>query len=85
MITATIHEAKAKLSHLVERACAGEEVVLFKGSKVVARIQPLTEVDLQLAEHLTDKQAKTFWDEINTQNKKSFSTMKSAVEFLKKN
>jgi prevent-host-death family protein len=36
-----IAEAKAKLSALVEKAVAGEEVILAKAGKPVARIVPL--------------------------------------------
>lgn len=33
-----MHEAKSQLSRLVERACAGEEIVLAKNGDPVARI-----------------------------------------------
>ncbi|MDR5703950.1 MAG: type II toxin-antitoxin system Phd/YefM family antitoxin [Armatimonadota bacterium] len=36
-----IHEAKTHLSRLVEQASAGEEIVLAKAGKPVARLVPL--------------------------------------------
>jgi prevent-host-death family protein len=36
-----MHEAKTKLSQLVERAEAGEDVVLSRNGKPVARIVPI--------------------------------------------
>jgi prevent-host-death family protein len=40
----SIHEAKAKLSRLIEKASAGEEVVITRSSKPVARLVPLGKV-----------------------------------------
>jgi prevent-host-death family protein len=37
----TIHAAKTTLSRLIERAHAGEEVVIARGSAPVARIVPI--------------------------------------------
>lgn len=39
-----IHEAKTELSKLVERAEAGEEIVIARGGKPAARLVPLTKV-----------------------------------------
>ena len=36
-----IYEAKAKLSSLIERAQAGEEVVIARAGKPVARLAPI--------------------------------------------
>jgi len=83
MITVTLQEAKAKLNQLVDAARAGEEVVLMRGSKVVVRLQPLSERDLEIAPSLTDAQAERFWKEVKKEGKKSFRTPKSAVKFLK--
>ena len=41
MDTVNIAEAKAKLSALVDRAAAGEEIILAKAGKPVARITAL--------------------------------------------
>lgn len=39
-----IHQAKTELSKLVERAEAGEEVVIARAGKPVARLVPLAKV-----------------------------------------
>ena len=39
-----IHEAKTHFSKLVERAAAGEEIVIGKAGKPVARLVPYKEV-----------------------------------------
>lgn len=41
MTTVNIHAAKTSLSQLVERAAAGEEIVIAKAGKPVARLVPL--------------------------------------------
>ena len=41
MSTFTVHEAKTNLSKLIERAEAGEEVIIARGDKPVARLVPL--------------------------------------------
>jgi len=38
METVTIHKAKADLSRLIKKACQGEEVVIVRGKKPVARL-----------------------------------------------
>ena len=42
MVTINIYEAKAKLSKLVEHAAAGEEVIIARGGRPVARLTQLT-------------------------------------------
>jgi len=37
----SIHAAKTNLSRLIERACAGEEVVIARGSTPVVRLVPI--------------------------------------------
>ena len=37
----TIHEAKTHLSRLLQRASSGEEVIIARGSKPVARLVPV--------------------------------------------
>jgi prevent-host-death family protein len=39
----TIHEAKTNLSKLIQQACDGEEVIIAKGKKPVAKIVPIAE------------------------------------------
>ena len=41
MPTVTIHQAKTNLSRLIERASAGEEILIARGSKPVARLVPI--------------------------------------------
>jgi prevent-host-death family protein len=41
MKTVTIHEAKTNLSKLIKQACEGEEIVIARGSKPVAKLVPL--------------------------------------------
>jgi prevent-host-death family protein len=38
MKTVTIREAKANLSRLIEKACRGEEIIIVRGSDLVARL-----------------------------------------------
>jgi prevent-host-death family protein len=41
MIRANVHEAKSQLSKLIERAEAGEEVVIARNGRPVVRLVPL--------------------------------------------
>jgi prevent-host-death family protein len=43
MRTVNIHAAKTHLSRLVEQAAAGEEIIIAKSGKPVARLCPLAE------------------------------------------
>lgn len=36
-----IHKAKTELSRLIERACAGEEVIIARGKEPVVRLVPI--------------------------------------------
>ena len=36
-----IHRAKSELSRLIERACAGEEVVISRGNEPIVRLVPV--------------------------------------------
>jgi prevent-host-death family protein len=38
MTKVTIHQAKTNLSRLIEKACQGEEVVIARGPKPVAKL-----------------------------------------------
>lgn len=40
----TVHAAKTHLSKLIERACAGEEVVIARGRTPVVRLVPVRRV-----------------------------------------
>lgn len=41
METINLYEAKTKLSQLVERAAAGEEIIIAKAGRPLARLVPL--------------------------------------------
>jgi prevent-host-death family protein len=43
MRTVNIHAAKTQLSRLVEAAAAGEEIIIAKSGKPVARLGPLAD------------------------------------------
>lgn len=43
MKTFTVHEAKANLSRLIERACQGEEIVISRGPQPVVRLVPIAD------------------------------------------
>src|SRR5512137_1306969 len=64
MHTVTIREAKAKLNALVDAAERGEQVVLMRGSRLVAAIVPVSADDVELAARLTDPQAERLWKQI---------------------
>lgn len=84
MVTATLQEAKAKLNRLVEMACAGETVVLMRGTQVVAMLQPISSDDLEVSSRLTDAQAERFWKELDKEKKQSFSSADKAIQALKR-
>ncbi|HEX6746289.1 MAG TPA: type II toxin-antitoxin system prevent-host-death family antitoxin [Longimicrobium sp.] len=43
----TIHAAKTNLSKLIEQACAGEEIVIARGSEPVVRLIPVNRAEPQ--------------------------------------
>jgi prevent-host-death family protein len=45
MPTVNIHEAKTHLSRLLERVAAGEEIVIARAGKPIARLVPWREAD----------------------------------------
>ena len=45
MIQVTIHEAKTNLSRLIQNATAGEDVIISRGQKPVARLVALGEIE----------------------------------------
>ena len=45
MTIVNMHEAKTHLSRLVERAAQGEDVVIAKAGRPVARLVPIDETD----------------------------------------
>ncbi len=67
MQAVTIREAKARLNALVDAAERGEQVVLMRGSRLVAAIVPVSPEDLELAPRLTDPQAERLWKQIESE------------------
>jgi prevent-host-death family protein len=45
MTTVNIHEAKTHLSRLLQRVASGEEIVIAKAGKPVARLMPIVVED----------------------------------------
>ena len=84
MITATLNEAKAKLNNLVNLAHKGMDVILMRGSHIVARIVPLSEADVEVSTQLTDAQAERFWKEMKNSKHMSFENAQEAVNYLEK-
>jgi prevent-host-death family protein len=67
MITATIFEAKTRLSELIKKAEQGEEVVITSGreKKPVARLQPIQPAKVQRLGLLYDSRfelGEAFWE-----------------------
>ena len=44
MSVVTIHKAKTNLSRLIEKVSDGEEVIIARGSKPVAKLVPIGEI-----------------------------------------
>jgi prevent-host-death family protein len=80
MHTVTIREAKARLNALVDAAERGEQVVLMRGSRLVAAIVPVSADDLELAPRLTDPQAERLWRRIEGERASGASVVFDAPE-----
>jgi prevent-host-death family protein len=44
MTIVTVHQAKTNLSRLLEKAAKGEEIIIARGSKPVARLVPVGQI-----------------------------------------
>ena len=88
MKTATIREAKAHLNELVALAEKGEEIFLMRGSKLVARLEPMREEDFELHEKITDEQAERFWKKVAEDQAagrfEEFPSLEAAVQVLRR-
>ena len=73
MQTVTIREAKARLNALVEAAERGEQVVILRGSKLVAAIVPVSSEDFELSPRLSDPQAERLWSQIRSERESGAS------------
>ena len=62
MTTVNIHEAKTHLSRLLERAHAGEEIVIAKNGKPYARLTPLAEPEVRKPGLLRGKVEDAFFE-----------------------
>ena len=86
MEAVTITEAKARLNALVEAAERGEQVILMRGSKLVAAIVPVSADDFDLAPRITDAQAERLWGQIRAERGDGssllFDSPREAVAFL---
>jgi prevent-host-death family protein len=80
MHTVTIREAKARLNALVDAAERGEQVLLMRGSRLVAAIVPVSADDLELAPRLTDPQAERLWKQIEDERASGASVVFDAPE-----
>jgi prevent-host-death family protein len=75
MQTVTITEAKARLNALVEAAERGEQVVLMRGSKLVAAIVPVSAQDFDLTPRLSDAQAERLWGALRSEQRDGATMM----------
>lgn len=48
MTTVNVHEAKTNLSKLLARVEAGEEIVIARGGKPIARLEPFTAPEVSI-------------------------------------
>jgi prevent-host-death family protein len=80
MQTVTIREAKARLNALVDAAERGEQVILMRGSRLVAAIVPVSPADFELAPRLTDPQAERLWRQIEGERASGASLVFDAPE-----
>lgn len=63
MTKVTIHVAKTNLSKLIAKVEAGEEVVICRGDKEVARLVPMSKSGV--------RETKTAWEDTDSQKRKS--------------
>jgi prevent-host-death family protein len=57
-----VHEAKTRLSQLLERAHAGEEIIIAKGGKPYARLCPLESLAPRMPGLLTGEVGDEFFE-----------------------
>jgi prevent-host-death family protein len=80
MQAVTIREAKARLNALVEAAERGEQIVLMRGSKLVAAIVPVSADDFELGPRLSDPQAERLWRQLETERRDGTSVVMESPE-----
>jgi len=84
MITNSVSEARRRLSELIDRARAGEEVVIIRDSRPVAALYAIDASDLELATRVTDHQARRLVELSETEPRKTFRSAAAAARFLRK-
>jgi prevent-host-death family protein len=84
MITASISETRRRLSELIDRARAGEEVVIIRDSRPVAALYPIDPSDMELVTRITDVQARRLVQLSETEPRKTFRSAAAAARFLRK-
>ena len=62
METVNIHEAKTSFSRLVDRAHAGEEIIVAKAGKPWARLVPLVEQEARRPGRYGEEVPETFFE-----------------------
>ena len=80
MQAVTIREAKARLNALVQAAERGEQVVLMRGSKLVAAIVPVSADDFELGPRLSDQQAERLWRRLEAERRDGSSLVMEGTE-----
>ena len=80
MQAVTIREAKARLNALVEAAERGEQVVLMRGSKLVAAIVAVSADDVELGPRLSDPQAERLWRQLEAERRNGSSVVLEGPE-----
>jgi len=84
MITNSVTEARRRLSELIDRARAGEEVVIIRDSRPVAGLYRIDPSDMELVTRITDQQARRLVTLSETEPRKSFRSAAAAAKFLRK-
>ncbi|HLQ46824.1 MAG TPA: type II toxin-antitoxin system prevent-host-death family antitoxin [Planctomycetaceae bacterium] len=84
MITSSISETRRNLAQLIEKARAGEDVVIIKDSRPVAALRAITAEDLELKLEVSDAQARKLWNTLNEADLVSFDAPDKAVKHLKR-
>jgi prevent-host-death family protein len=83
MITNSVSEARRRLSELIDRARAGEEVVIIRDSRPVAALCAIDASDLELATKVTDQQARRLVELSEAEPRKRFRSAAAAARFLR--
>ena len=84
MITSSVSDTRRRLSELIDRARAGEEVVIIRDSRPVAALYRIDPSDMELVTRITDPQARRLVKLSETEPRKSFRSAAAAARFLRK-